>query len=143
MHACVGARRLRLTFPPRAGKSERITITNDKGRLSQEDIDRMVLEAEEFAEQDKKVKGRVDAKNALETYVYNLRSSVDDKLGEKLSPDDRDTVRAAGQGTVSCVPLVQVVEQRACLPGCVLDCIQAQHPAVHAAQPVRAAQSAC
>ena len=76
-----------------AGKSERITITNDKGRLSQEEIDRMVQEAEEFADQDKKVKGRVDAKNALETYVYNLRSTMDDKLGEKLAPDDRDTVR--------------------------------------------------
>ena len=49
------------------GKKEKITITSDKGRLSQEDIERMVREAEEFAEQDKKVKDRVDAKNQLET----------------------------------------------------------------------------
>lgn len=53
----------------------------------------MVQEAEEFADADKKVKGRVDARNALETYVYNLRSTMDDKLGDKLSPDDKDTVR--------------------------------------------------
>ena len=76
-----------------AGKSEKITITNDKGRLSQEEIDRMVQEGEEFAEADKKVKGRVDARNALETYVFNMRSTMDDKLGDKLSADDKDTVR--------------------------------------------------
>ena len=56
-----------------SGKSEKITITNDKGRLSQEEIDRMVSEAEEFAEADKKVKGRVDARNQLETYCYNMK----------------------------------------------------------------------
>ena len=80
-----------------AGKSEKITITNDKGRLSQEEIDRMVSEAEEFADADKKVKGRVDARNGLETYVYNMRSTMDDKLGDKLSPDDKDTVQPSCQ----------------------------------------------
>ena len=82
-------------LPRIAGKSEKITITNDKGRLSQEEIDRMVQEGEEFAEADKKVKGRVDARNALETYVFNMRSTMDDKLGDKLSADDKDTVRPA------------------------------------------------
>jgi heat shock protein 5 len=48
-----------------SGKSEKITITNEKGRLSQEEIDRMVKEAEEFAEEDKKVKEKIDARNAL------------------------------------------------------------------------------
>merc|ERR1711871_1815573 len=52
------------------GKSEKITITQEKGRLSQEEIDRMVQEAEEFAEDDKKVKERIDARNALEGYTY-------------------------------------------------------------------------
>ena len=79
-------------FSPCAGKREKITITNDKGRLSQEEIDRMVSEAEEFAEADKKVKGRVDARNGLETYCYNMRQTIDDKLGEKLSSDDKKTV---------------------------------------------------
>ena len=52
----------------------------------------MVAEAEEFADADKQVKGRVDARNGLETYVYNMRSTMDDKLGDKLSPDDSSTV---------------------------------------------------
>lgn len=77
------------------GKREKITITNDKGRLSQEEIDRMVSEAEEFAEADKKVKGRVDARNSLETYLYNMRSTIDDKLGDKLGADEKATVKEA------------------------------------------------
>merc|ERR1711865_634349 len=59
------------------GKSEKITITQEKGRLSQEDIDRMVQEAEEFAEDDKKVKERIDAKNAFDGYLHSMRSAVE------------------------------------------------------------------
>jgi heat shock protein 5 len=77
------------------GKSEKITITNDKGRLSQEEIDRMVQEAEEFAEQDKKVKGKIDARNKVETYVYNIKSSVEDKLKDKISEEEAETVKKA------------------------------------------------
>ena len=77
----------------RAGKREKITITNDKGRLSQEEIDRMVLEAEEFADQDKAIKEKIDARNALETYCYNMKSTVGDKLGDKLEEDEKETVR--------------------------------------------------
>ena len=75
-----------------AGKREKITITNDKGRLSQEEIERMVQEAEEFAEQDKAVKGKVDARNALETYCYNMKQTIEDKLGDKLDEDDKEKV---------------------------------------------------
>merc|ERR1711935_480171 len=60
------------------GKAEKITIPAEKGRLSQEDIDRMVREAEEFAEEDKKVKERIDARNGLESYLYNLKNTLDD-----------------------------------------------------------------
>ncbi|KAK9825136.1 hypothetical protein WJX81_002830 [Elliptochloris bilobata] len=77
------------------GKREKITITNDKGRLSQEDIERMVQEAEEFAEQDKKVKGRVDARNQLETYCYNMKTTIDDKLGDKVDASDKEKVKSA------------------------------------------------
>ncbi|EIE27137.1 binding protein 1 [Coccomyxa subellipsoidea C-169] len=77
------------------GKREKITITNDKGRLSQEDIERMVQEAEEFAEQDKAVKAKVDARNALETYCYNMKQTIEDKLGDKLEEDDKEKVKAA------------------------------------------------
>jgi heat shock protein 5 len=59
-------------------KVEKITITADKGRLSPEDIERMVQEAEEFAEEDKKVQGRITAKNGLESYLYNLKNTLDD-----------------------------------------------------------------
>ena len=75
-----------------AGKQEKITIKNDKGRLSQEEIDRMVAEAEEYAEQDKAVKGRIDAHNSLETYCYNMKSTIEDKLGDKLGDEEKDTV---------------------------------------------------
>merc|ERR1719387_1039624 len=59
-------------------KVEKITITADKGRLSPEDIERMVQEAEEFAEEDKKVQGRITAKNGLESYLYNMKNTLDD-----------------------------------------------------------------
>merc|ERR1712205_33252 len=58
-----------------SGKSEKITITNDKGRLSQEEIDRMVKEAEDMVEDDKKIKERIDARNALEGYTYSIRNT--------------------------------------------------------------------
>lgn len=79
------------------GKSEKITITNDKGRLSQEEIERMVHEAEEFAEEDKKVKEKIDARNSLETYVYNMKNQINDKdkLADKLESDEKDKIEAA------------------------------------------------
>jgi heat shock protein 5 len=60
------------------GKAEKITITAEKGRLSQDEIDRMVKEAEDFAEEDKKVKERIDSRNGLESYLYNLKNTLDD-----------------------------------------------------------------
>ena len=79
------------------GKSEKITITNDKGRLSQEEIERMVEEAEEFAEEDKKIKERIDSRNSLETYAYNMKNTVSDsdKLGDKLEESDKSTIQDA------------------------------------------------
>ncbi|XP_062213291.1 heat shock 70 kDa protein BIP2 [Phragmites australis] len=79
-----------------AGQSKSITITNDKGRLSQEEIDRMVREAEEFAEEDRLVRERVDARNRLENYVYRLRATVrDGGMGGKIGEEDRERVEAA------------------------------------------------
>uniref|UniRef100_A0A7N0R7S4 Uncharacterized protein n=1 Tax=Kalanchoe fedtschenkoi TaxID=63787 RepID=A0A7N0R7S4_KALFE len=80
-----------------AKKSESITITNEKGRLTDEDIERMVKEAEEFAEEDKKVKERIDARNKLETYVYNMRSQIEDKekLADKIESDDKEKMESA------------------------------------------------
>ena len=79
------------------GKSEKITITADKGRLSEEEIERMVREAEEFADEDKAVKETIDARNGLEGYVYSLKNSVNDKdkFGEKISSEDKETIEEA------------------------------------------------
>merc|ERR1719181_1927232 len=66
------------------GSKEKITITNDSGRLSQEEIERMVQEAEEFAEEDKAVKEKIDARNTLESYVYSIKSQLDDKMEETI-----------------------------------------------------------
>ncbi|XP_010259649.1 PREDICTED: luminal-binding protein 4-like [Nelumbo nucifera] len=79
-----------------AKKSESITITNDKGRLSQEEIERMVKEAEEFAEEDRKVKEKIDARNKLETYVYNMKSTINDKdkLSDKIDSDDKEKIES-------------------------------------------------
>jgi L1 cell adhesion molecule like protein len=70
------------------GKSNKITITNDKGRLSKDDIERMVSEAINFEADDKKKMERVEARNGLETYLYNARNSLnEDKVKEKLGED--------------------------------------------------------
>jgi heat shock protein 5 len=71
-----------------SGKAENISITADKGRLSEEEIERMVKEAEQYAEEDRLVKERIDAKNGLESYLYNLKNTMEDG-SDKLSPDDR------------------------------------------------------
>jgi len=74
------------------GKAEKITITADKGRLSQDDIERMVREAEEFADEDKKVKARIDAKNGLESYLYNLKNTLEDEekgISEKIEAAEK------------------------------------------------------
>ena len=74
------------------GKSESITITNDKGRLTQEEIDRMVEEAEKFASEDASIKAKVEARNKLENYAHSLKNQVNGDLGEKLEEEDKETL---------------------------------------------------
>ncbi|KAF2680927.1 heat shock protein 70b [Lentithecium fluviatile CBS 122367] len=83
------------------GKSETITITNDKGRLSAEDIERMVEEAEKYAEEDKATRERIEARNKLENYAYNLKNQVNDEegLGGKIEDDDKETLLEAVKET--------------------------------------------
>jgi L1 cell adhesion molecule like protein len=72
------------------GKSNRITITNDKGRLSKEEIERMVSEAEKYKAEDEAAGARIAAKNGLESYAYNLRNSInDEKLAGKFDPAEK------------------------------------------------------
>lgn len=76
------------------GKQESITITNDKGRLTQEEIDRMVAEAEKYADEDKATRERIEARNGLENYAFNLKNQVNDEegLGGKIDEEDKETV---------------------------------------------------
>jgi heat shock protein 5 len=73
---------------------KKITITADKGRLSEEEIAQMVKDAAEFADEDKQFKERIDAKNALEGYAYNMKNTIEDedKLGGKISAEDKTTI---------------------------------------------------
>lgn len=75
------------------GKENKITISNDKGRLSKDDIERMVSEAEKYKQQDELQKERVTAKNALESYAYQMKATMEDeKLKDKLSEPDRKAI---------------------------------------------------
>eukprot|EP01120_Amphizonella_sp_Union-15-10_P016725 TRINITY_DN897_c0_g2_i2.p1 TRINITY_DN897_c0_g2~~TRINITY_DN897_c0_g2_i2.p1 ORF type:complete len:701 (-),score=218.44 TRINITY_DN897_c0_g2_i2:56-2035(-) len=80
------------------GNTEQITITSEKGRLSQEDIERMIKEAEEAAEEDKKTRDRVQARNSLENYAYQVRNAIEDEekgLKGKIPEDDRQNIEKA------------------------------------------------
>lgn len=83
------------------GKSESITITNDKGRLSPEEIERMVAEAEQFAEEDKVVREKIEARNKLENYAVSLKNQANDEegLGGKIDDDDKETLLEAVKET--------------------------------------------
>jgi len=84
------------------GKSEKITITADKGRLSEDEIERMVREAEEFADEDKAQKETIDARNGLEGYAYSMKNTIndDEKLGSKISDEDKETIEEAIKETL-------------------------------------------
>ncbi|KEF54489.1 glucose-regulated protein [Exophiala aquamarina CBS 119918] len=83
------------------GKSESITITNDKGRLSPEEIERMVQEAEQFAEEDKMVRDKIEARNKLENYAVSLKNQANDEegLGGKIDEEDKETLIEAVKET--------------------------------------------
>merc|ERR1711997_93625 len=85
------------------GNKEKITITNDQNRLTPEDIEQMINDAERFAEDDKKLKERVDAKNELESYAYSLKTQINDKekLGAKIQDDDKETIEEAVNSKIS------------------------------------------
>jgi len=75
------------------GKLNKITITNDKGRLSKEEIERMVSDAEKFKADDEKQKDRISAKNGLESYCFNMKTTIEDeKLKDKIVEEDRKKI---------------------------------------------------
>merc|ERR1712012_1070397 len=75
------------------GKINKITITNDKGRLSKEEIEKMVNDAEKFKADDEKQKERISSKNGLESYCFNMKTTIEDeKMKDKISDDDRKAI---------------------------------------------------
>ena len=75
------------------GKSEKITITNNKGRLSKEDIERLVKDAEKYKAEDELIKKRIEAKNALENYTYSVRNTLkDEKVKDKFAEDEKNKI---------------------------------------------------
>merc|ERR1712099_187674 len=84
------------------GNKEKIEIKNDANRLSPEEVERMIKDAEDFAEEDKKVAERAVAKNELEQYVYSLKNQVADeeKLGGKLDDEEKETINDGLENTI-------------------------------------------
>ncbi|CAG8976685.1 hypothetical protein HYALB_00010810 [Hymenoscyphus albidus] len=84
------------------GKSNKIVITNDKGRLSKEDIERMLAEAEKYKAEDEAEAARISAKNGLESYAYSLKNTLSDsKVDEKLDAADKEKLKAEIDKTVA------------------------------------------
>merc|ERR1711862_953071 len=94
------------------GKSNQITITNEKGRLSQAEIDRMVQEAEKYASEDSKLKEKVEAKNGLENYCFTMRNTLqEDKLKDKFESGDKEKIEQAVQDALDWLDKNQLAEK--------------------------------
>ncbi|KAI6980645.1 Heat shock 70 kDa protein, partial [Hortaea werneckii] len=84
------------------GKTNKIVITNDKGRLSKEEIERMLAEAEKYKEEDEAEAARIQAKNGLESYAYSLKNTIqDEKVAEKIEAGEKEKLQAKIDETVS------------------------------------------
>jgi len=94
------------------GKSNQITITNEKGRLSQAEIDRMVQEAEKYAAEDEANKNKIEAKNGLENYCFTMRNTLqEEKLQDKFEADDKSKIETAVQETLDWLDKNQLAEK--------------------------------
>ncbi|CAK0783975.1 70-kilodalton heat shock protein [Coccomyxa viridis] len=93
------------------GKKSKITITNDKGRLSKEEIEKMVQDAEKYKAEDDEAMKKVEAKNALENYAYQLRNTIrDEKVASKLSPEDKERIEKAVDEAIAWLDSNQLAE---------------------------------
>merc|ERR1712062_590104 len=94
------------------GKSNQITITNEKGRLSQEEIDRMVQEAEKYKDEDESNKAKVEAKNGLENYCYTMKNTLtEEKLKEKFEEADKKKIEEAVEEALAWLDKNQLAEK--------------------------------
>jgi len=93
------------------GQKNKITITNDKGRLSKEDIERMVQEAEKYKADDEEHKKKVESKNSLENYAYNMRNTCnDEKIADKIDADDKAKILKAVDDAITWLDTNQLAE---------------------------------
>ncbi|XP_013108281.1 heat shock 70 kDa protein cognate 4 [Stomoxys calcitrans] len=93
-------------------KENKITITNDKGRLSKEDIERMVNEAEKYRNEDEKQKETIAAKNSLESYCFNMKATLDEEnLKTKISESDRTTIMEKCNETIKWLDANQLADK--------------------------------
>ena len=94
------------------GKSNRITITNDKGRLSKDEIERMVQEAEKYKEEDEKTRRKVEAKNGLENLCYSTKNSLSEAaIAEKMGAEDKEKLERAVKETLEWLDHNQLAEE--------------------------------
>jgi len=94
------------------GKENKITITNDKGRLSKEDIEKMVNDAEKYKADDEKQREKISAKNNLESYCFNMKSTLDDdKFKDKVSDSDRKIITDKCDETIKWLDMNQTAEK--------------------------------
>merc|ERR1711880_36752 len=94
------------------GKSNQITITNEKGRLSQSEIDRMVQEAEKYRDEDEANKSKIEAKNGLENYCFTMRNTLtEEKLKDKFESGDKEKIERAVQDALDWLDKNQLAEK--------------------------------
>ena len=99
------------TLEKSTGKENKITITNDKSRLSKEDVEKMTADAEKYAKEDEEFKKKVEAKNGLENYCYSMKSTLDDdKVKEKISEEDAAKAKKAIEDALSWLEGNQMAE---------------------------------
>ena len=98
------------------GKAEKITITNDKGRLSKEEIEKMVADAEKFKSQDDAIRKKVEAKNGLENYCFQMKNTLnEEKLKTHFTDEDKKTIEdtsAEGLQFLESDPEVEAIEAK-------------------------------
>merc|ERR1719323_2060919 len=95
-----------------SGKIEKITITNDKGRLSNDEIEKMVNDAERFKDEDDKQKERITVKNSLESYIFNLKASLDtEEVKSKLASDELSSAQSALEAALKWLDANQLAEK--------------------------------
>merc|ERR1711982_325058 len=94
------------------GKSNQITITNEKGRLSQSELDRMVQEAEKYRAEDERQKVKIEAKNGLENYCFTMRNTLEEeKLKEKFEAGDKEKIESAVKDALDWLDKNQLAEK--------------------------------